>query len=156
MSQAQLNLENIHFKIGLSGTYWDKKPQYEILINNEKIVDGVIKNPQGVTEFFEFSVDLDEDKTHNLQIRFLNKTDHDVVKDCDDTDNFNIVKDMLLNIDSICIVDIDLAHLIWTESKFVGDDPTRPILKNCVNLGWNGTYVLEFTTPFYLWLLEKM
>jgi len=156
MNQIQPKLENIHFKIGLSGTYWGKKPQYEILINDKKIVDGTIKNPQGVTEFFEFSADLEEDKTHNLQIRLLNKTDHDVVKDRDDKDNFNIVKDMLLNIDGICIDDIDIAHLIWTESKFVGDDPQRPILKNCINLGWNGTYELEFSSPFYLWLLEKM
>jgi hypothetical protein len=101
-------------------------------------------------------VDLDDDKTHILQIRLANKTDYDVVKDSSDTENFNIVKDMLLNIDSICIDDIDIAHLMWSESEFVGDDPNRPILKKCVNLGWNGTYVLEFTTPFYLWLLEKM
>lgn len=156
MNQVRPDLENIHFKIGLSGTYWDKKPQYEILINDKKIVDGIIQNPQSVTEFFEFAVDLEEDKNQILQIRLVNKTDDDVVVDSDEYENVTILKDMLLNIDSICINDIDIAHLMWTESEFVGDDSQRPILKNCVNLGWNGTYVLEFTTPFYLWLLEKM
>lgn len=156
MNRTQPELERIHFKIGLSGTYWDKKPQYEILINDKKFFDGIIQSPQEVTDFFEFSVELEEDKTHYLQIRLVNKSDSDVVKDRNDKDNFNIIKDMLLNIDSIQIEDIDISHLMWTESKFVGDDPERPVLKNCVNLGWNGTYILEFTTPFYLWLLEKM
>lgn len=156
MNQVQPKLEKIHFKVGLSGTYWGKKPQYEILINDNKFFEGVVSKNQVETEFFEFSVELEEDRTHKLQIRLVNKTDKDVIKDVDDKDNFNIIKDMLLNIDKIFIDDIDIGHLMWTESYFVGDDNTRPVLKNCVNLGWNGTYTLEFTSPFYLWLLEKM
>ncbi len=156
MNQVQPKLEKIHFKIGLSGTYWGKKPQYEILVNDKQFYQGIISNEQNQPEFFEFSTELEEDCNHKLQIRLTNKTDKDVVKDVDDIDNFNIVQDMLLNIDSICIDDIDIGSLMWTESSFVGDDTTRPILKNCVNLGWNGTYTLEFSSPFYLWLLEKM
>jgi len=29
-------------------------------------------------------------------------------------------------------------------------------VKNCVNLGWNGKWVLPFTSPFYIWLLENI
>lgn len=156
MNQVQPKLEKIQFKIGLSGTYWGKKPQYEILVNDHKYHEGIIQFEPNQTEFFEFTVDLEEDTNHKLQIRLVNKTDKDVVKDVDDKDNFKIVKDMLLNIDSICIDDIELGSLMWSESSFVGDDPNRPVLKKCVNLGWNGTYVLDFSSPFYLWLLEKM
>lgn len=156
MNQVQPKLEKIQFKIGLSGTYWGKKPQYEILVNDHKYHEGIIQLEPNQTEFFEFTVDLEEDQDHKLQIRLVNKTDKDVVKDVDDKDNFKIVKDMLLNIDSIWIDDIELCGLMWSESRFVGDEPDRPVLNNCVNLGWNGTYILEFSSPFYIWLLEKM
>lgn len=156
MNQVQPKLEKIQFKIGLSGTYWGKKPQYEILVNDHKYHEGIIQLEPNQTEFFEFTIDVEEDQDHKLQIRLVNKTDKDVVKDVDDKDNFKIVNDMLLNIDSIWIDDIDLCGLMWSESRFVGDDPSRPVLKNCVNLGWNGTYILDFSSPFYIWLLEKM
>ena len=63
---------------------------------------------------------------------------------------------MLLNIDSIEIDEIDISELKWSASEFVADDPNRPTLQECVNLGWNGSYQLKFTSPFYLWLLENM
>ena len=75
--------------------------------------------------------------------------------------NGEIVKDMLLNIDNITIDDISLGHLIW-DAEYLLDRPQiyqgKEIdhLDRCVNLGWNGTYVLKFTSPFYIWLLEKL
>ena len=71
-------------------------------------------------------------------------------------DKSEILQDMLLNIESLEIDDIELGTIKWTASKFVGDDPARPVLEACVNLGWNGSYMLEFKTPYYLWLLENM
>ena len=99
----------------------------------------------------EFTCDLEEDQDHLLEIRLVNKTSKDTV-----TENDEIVKDTLLNIDSIAIDDIELGDLKWSMSEFVGDNPNRPILQRCVNLGWNGSYHLKFTSPFYIWLLENM
>jgi hypothetical protein len=68
---------------------------------------------------------------------------------------------MLLNIDDIVIDDISLGHLLWS-ADYLLDHPqeyqgqTITKLDNCVNLGWNGTYVINFTSPFYVWLLEKL
>lgn len=150
---SQPNTEHLKFKIGLSGTYWDRKPEFSILINDVKITEGTITEPSDSIQYVEFEADLTEDQTHCLNIRLENKTDDDVVENEDKTAR---LKDMLLNIHSIKIDDIDLDHLLWQLTTFIGDDPSRPILKGCINMGWNGTFKLEFTTPFYLWLLESL
>jgi len=71
-------------------------------------------------------------------------------------DKTAIEKDMLLHIRSIEIDEIDLGNLLWSKSQYVGDDVTRPVLDNCVDLGWNGTWTLAFASPFYIWLLENI
>lgn len=149
----QLNVESLKFKIGLSGTYWDKKPAYSILINGIEQVSSFIDCESDIVKYEELTVKLAEDQHHTLSIRLENKTNDDTVQNEDKTE---IVKDMMLNIHSIEIDDIDLGHLIWQRSKFVGDDLARPTIEECVNLGWNGAYNLTFSSPIYLWLLENM
>jgi hypothetical protein len=148
MNQQQL--ETLTFKIGLSGLYWDKAPQYSIHINNDDLVESTID--RGSIVYHEFTYTLKSDQEFNLDIRLLNKTNADTITDSEQ----NIVKDMLLNIESIEIDGIELEYLKWSESVFIPEDPTRPTLKKCVNLGWNGVYRLSMSSPFYLWLLEKM
>ena len=67
-----------------------------------------------------------------------------------------IVEDMLLEIESIEIDEIDLANLTHTKSHFIPDDRSLPELDMCIDLGWNGTWVLPFESPFYIWLLENI
>jgi hypothetical protein len=142
--------ETLNFKITLSGTYWDKVPAYSVLLDSVLFAQGsATKEPITV----EFTTDVDEDKEHILEIRLENKNDSDTVENEDKT---AIVKDLLLNIDKIEIDEIDIAALKWLASEFIADDADRPLLKNCVNLGWNGSYKLKFSSPFYLWLLENM
>jgi hypothetical protein len=141
--------EKLKFKIGLSGTYWDKQPQWCLLVDGAVVASGVASDS---IEYVEFEQALAEGK-HVLSIALVNKTDTDTVENEDKT---AIVKDMLLNIESVEIDGIDLEELIRTKSEFVGVDATRPILDNCVNLGWNGHWNLSFESPFYLWLLENM
>lgn len=155
MSQ-QPNKETLSFKIGLSGSYWDKKPQYSILVNDSKMASGMISEASDTVEYIDFTCDLEEDKNHKIIIRLENKTNKDTIKNPDVGEPYVIEKDMLLNIHSIEIDDIDLGNLVWSNSKFVADDENRPTLEKCINLGWNGSYVLEFSCPFYLWLLENM
>ena len=141
-------METLSFKIGLSGTFFNNVPAYSILVNGIKQTSGKVS---AETEIIEFSADIEDDQEHILEIRLENKTNRDTV-----TENGEIVKDTLLNIDSIAIDDIELGELKWSMSEFVADDPSRPTLLRCVNLGWNGSYRLKFTSPFYLWLLENM
>jgi len=149
----QPNIEALKFRIGLSGTYWDKKPKFSILIGDTLYVQGAIELPAKETQYVEFSAELADDSAYCLKIRLENKTESDTLQS---EDKSEILQDMLLNIESIEIDDIDVGIIKWTASKFVGDDPARPVLEACVNLGWNGSYMIEFKTPYYLWLLENM
>ena len=148
MSDSQPDKETLVFKIGLTASYWGKKPQYSVLLNGKKYAEGTCDES---LSYVEFTADVVEEQEHILEIRLENKTDADTV-----TEGNEIVKDMLLNIDSIEIDGVELGEIKWNFSEFVADDPNRPILKRCVNLGWNGSYRLKFTSPFYLWLLENM
>ena len=152
--------ESLNFKIGLSGTSSNKKPLVIIKVNETEYFNGFLTADKGVTEYIEFSAEINEG-SHELHIIFCNKEDSDTVKDHTD----QIVDDFLLNIDSIEIDEIDLGILKWTISNYrpvyspnFADLTQRQItdVKNCVNLGWNGTWSLPFTSPFYVWLLENI
>jgi hypothetical protein len=146
--------ENLNFEVILSGTYWDKKPQFSVWLDDHVVVQSEIVE-SNVRQSIKFEREVDEGP-HQLKIRLENKTSQDTV-----LDNGEMIKDMLLNIDDIVIDDISLGNLRWdaeyhldSPQEYNGNNITR--LDRCVNLGWNGTYVLNFSTPFYVWLLEKL
>lgn len=146
--------ENLNFEVVLSGTYWDKKPQFSVWLDDHVIVQSEIAESD-IRQSVKFARDL-VDGFHQLKIRLENKTVQDTV-----VVNGQMVKDMLLNIDDIVIDDISLGQLLWdaeyhldSSQEYNGNTITR--LDRCVNLGWNGTYILNFSTPFYIWLLEKL
>ena len=150
-------VEKLHFKLGLAGTYWNKQPVYSVYINDSIIVQSASVTAASEEVFYiEFDAEVTEGSTASLTVTLENKTNQDTVKDDDTREDFTIVKDMLLHIKSIEIEEIDLSSLIYTKSIFVGNDLTRPTLDNCIDLGWNGKWSLQFESPFYIWLLENI
>ena len=147
-----MGAERLHFKIGLGGTYWKKVPVYSILINDNVIFTKEIETASGEISFIEFDQDFVEGPSV-LKIRLENKDWTDTVQNDDKTE---ILKDMLLNIKSVEIDEIDLGNLIYSKSQFVGNEADRPVLTQCVDLGWNGSWELPFESPFYIWLLENI
>ena len=145
--------ENLNFSISLTGTYWDKKPQFSVWLDDHVVSQSEIASPAEQIVSFERKI---SEGDHTLKIRLENKTNSDTV-----IENGEVVKDMLLNIDDITIDDISLGNLLWS-AEYILDKPqsykgqTIDHLDGCVNLGWNGTYMLKFTSPFYIWLLEKL
>ena len=145
--------ENLTFKICLTGTYWDHRPQFSVWFDDYVVMQSEIASEAEQIVNFERRVD---EGPHELKIRLENKTTDDTV-----TEDGQVVKDMLLNIDDITIDDISLGNLLWS-AEYILDRPqeyqgkTIDHLDGCVNLGWNGTYILKFTSPFYIWLLEKL
>jgi hypothetical protein len=170
--------EELHFKIVLSGTYWTKKPEFEILFDNQLMLGGTINAPsssrgivtldgdsihqtpeyqESIQETFEFSCNVAPGE-HMLGIRLTNKAPGD-------TRGFvpgGWTRDLLLHIEKITINEVDLHNLIYSESKYQLDQPHElngnsvEFLKNCVSLGFNGTYQLPISSPFYIWLLERL
>ena len=145
--------ENLSFKISLTGTFWDQHPQFSVWLDDHVVVQSEIASSAEQIVAFERRVD---EGPHILKIRLENKTINDTV-----IENGEVVKDMLLNIDDITIDDISLGNILWSaeyildkKQMYKGQEIDR--LDGCVNLGWNGTYTLKFTSPFYIWLLEKL
>ena len=147
-----MNEENLKFDISLSGTNWGKKPQFSIWLDDNPIIQSELGHE---IQQVKFEHTLDEGE-HTLKIRLENKTNNDTL-----VENNEVVNDMLLNIDDITIDDISLGPLLWS-AEYILDHPqqyngqTIDHLNGCVNLGWNGTYILKFSSPFYIWLLEKL
>ena len=145
--------ENLNFKISLTGTFWDRRPQFSVWLDDHVVIQSEITSSAEQIVSFERRVDEGQ---HELKIRLENKTTADTV-----IENIEVVKDMLLNIDDITIDDISLGNLLWS-AEYILDEKQMyqgkeiDHLDGCVNLGWNGTYVLKFTSPFYIWLLEKL
>jgi hypothetical protein len=158
------NRETLHFKIGLSGSSLKKQPELCILVNDTKFFDDVLSVSAKETQYIEFDAEIVEGEC-SLVVEFKNKTKFDTVLDT----NGEIIDDLLLNIDSVEIDQIDLGSLLWTHSDYRPQYPEvyKSIMleqgkelpesvKNCVNLGWNGTWKLPFISPFYIWLLENI
>ena len=145
--------ENLSFKISLTGTFWDRRPQFSVWFDDHVVIQSEIASSAEQIVSFERRVD---EGTHTLKIRLENKTATDTL-----LENGEVVKDMLLNIDDITIDDISLGNLLWS-AEYILDEKQMyqgkeiDHLDGCVNLGWNGTYTLKFTSPFYIWLLEKL
>ena len=144
--------EELEFKITLSGTYWDKCPEYAILIDGIEMSHGTVQEKTEALFTVAFVKELAEDCEHTLSIKLLNKTGSDTVENESKT---AIVNDMLLNIVDIEIDGIGLEALKWTHSEYLPTH-TQEAINNCVNLGWNGEWSIKFNSPFYLWLLENI
>lgn len=148
-----MNEEKLSFVVTLSSTYWNRRPQFSIWLDDHVVVQSEIPDSASRPISFERMVD---EGAHTLKIRLENKTISDTV-----FENGQVVKDMLLNIDDITIDDISLGNLLWS-AEYILDKPqsykgqTIDHLDGCINLGWNGTYILKFTSPFYIWLLDKL
>ena len=145
--------ENLSFKISLTGTFWDRRPQFSVWLDDHVVTQSEIASSAEQIVSFERRVD---EGSHTLKIRLENKTNADT-----NIKNGEVVKDMLLNIDDITIDDISLGNLLWS-AEYILDEKQMyqgkeiDHLDGFINLGWNGTYVLKFSSPFYIWLLEKL
>ena len=145
--------ENLSFKISLTGTFWDRRPQFSVWLDDHVVIQSEISSDAEQIISFDRRVD---EGAHELKIRLENKTNIDTV-----IENGEVIKDMLLNINDITIDDISLGNLLWSAEYVLDKKQTYKgqeivHLDGCVNLGWNGTYTIKFTSPFYIWLLEKL
>jgi hypothetical protein len=158
-----MSTETLHFKIGLSGSSDKKHPEFSIHLNDKEYVNTKLSGGANQIEFFEFNAEI-EQGPYNLIIEFKNKLPEDTV-----VENGSIIEDLLLNIESIEIDEIDMGSLLWTASDYRPLYPEsysnmvlaegkelKKSVKNCVNLGWNGRWIFPFQSPFYIWLLENI
>jgi len=83
-------------------------------------------------------------------------------------DNGVIVKDQLLHIKSIEIDEIDIGALVyagvytpqysepWATEQAAAGHKLPESFKNVTAMGHNGRWEFQFSSPFYMWLLENL
>lgn len=124
---------------------------FKILLDNIVVYENT--HVGGTTEF-KFDVN-DVDGDHELQFVMSGKTQEHTVVD----DQGNITQDAMLTISDVCFDEINVMQLITENAAYTHDfNGTQPEVNDKFfgSMGCNGTVSLKFTTPVYLWLLEKM
>jgi hypothetical protein len=98
---------------------------------------------------------VDDEGAHDLRFIMKNKTDLHTQIDAQG----NIVNDACITISDVMFDDIKLGHLFVENTQYQHDfnGSQEMIVEPFYGvMGCNGTVNLEFTSPFYLWLLEHM
>ena len=144
--------DTIKFQCDLSTTDPTVPLGFEILLNNKSVY-----KCEHVRESCQVFVDIndEDDATQKLQFVMTGKTTEHTKVD----ENGNITSDAMLSIGNVLIDDININQLLTQIAKYTHDfNSTQPEItdKFYGNMGCNGTITFEFTTPFYMWLLENM
>lgn len=115
-----------------------------------------IFNSEHVTNTINFKHPFADD-TGQHQLRFIlkNKLPSDTTID----QQGNIIKDARLTISNVTFENIEIDQVFLSKSIYTHNfNNTQPEIQDQFfgEMGCNGTLILNFTTPIYLWLLESM
>lgn len=146
-------MEQTKFSFELNTTDPVAKLGFEAWINEQCVFD-----TEHVAESLTITGNLpnnDVEKEHTLKLVLKNKQfEHTKI-----SESGEILHDACLTISQLKFDDIPLGILVDELSVYHHDfNGTQPALQDQFfgAMGCNGTVELKFTTPLYLWLLEKM
>jgi len=142
----------IKFQCDLNTTNLSTPLGFEVLFNGKSAfkIDHVTETCQIV-----FDINDEDNAIQKLQFVMTGKTVEHTLVDAQG----NITSDAMLTISNVIIDDIDISLLLNDKSKYTHNfNGTQPAVEDKFYgvMGCNGTVTFEFTTPFYLWLLEHM
>jgi len=155
-----MNKENIKFEILVEGIFFDKAPFLEIYIDDviqfSDYIDGLKK--------IHFFNELQFGVEHTLKLK---RSNYDLSQTLIKPDGEKI--DQVLEIKKIKIDDIDCDWLCNDNSYAVFDYPSH-VIRNARNreiilpektfgskiLTFNGTWIFNFTSPFYEYIMKRM
>ena len=146
--------EKIKFEFVLRPEYWDKPPYIQIFIDEE------IKFDDSITETLHIVFDSNLDPgLHQIKIVRSNKTNDQCIDG----------KDQKIHLDKVVIDGINIRNIIWHYSWYEPEYPQPWALfqlKQGIKLekkvigettfGHNGTWNLNFTSPFYSYVMDWM
>lgn len=153
--------ETIIFDIWIGAEFWDKPASIEVSLDNEVKFASTLFLP-GVQKF-SFSATLDFVSQHRLTIKRFGKT-------IDQTKVINgVLQDQIVWLEKLLIDGIDVQHLVHSSSLYFPEFPepwASEQIKEGIELeypvisgthwGHNGVWQLDFTSPFYKFLLNSM
>ena len=125
---------------------------FEAWIDDRKCLDvDHVKETQKTTLELEDT----DGAEHELRLILKNKTAEHTRID----EHGNILTDARIIISDMAFDEIRLGHMITQQTVYTHDfNGTGPTTQDKFysEMGCNGTVSLKFTTPMYLWLLERM
>lgn len=141
-------MEHVKFSLTLGSEYQTVAPHARVTIADKIVFDNQVTADSLIIDHAE----LENEGDYQLTIELLDKTPEHTELDS----NGNIVKDSVLKIKKITIEDIEIQNnLSLDQSKFYYEhSEKRHQLYD--SLGVNGKAVINFSTPFYVWLLETI
>ena len=117
----------------------------------------IVFNTESLIAAESIRVDIDDavEAHHVLKIVLKNKRSEHTVIDADQ----NIVSDSLLLLSDFELEGINITQLMFDNAEyshdFNGNGPATTE-KSYGAMGCNGSLTLKFSTPLYVWLLDKM
>jgi len=122
----------------------------EIWLDNHCLLD-----VDHVSQLLHFKHEFEDDSSgHSIRWVLKNKKSEHTKID----HNRNITQDVTISISNFAFEDLDCMQLLLDHSTyshdFNGAEPT--VDKFYGTMGCNGTVELEFTTPVYFWMLERL
>ena len=156
--------EKLKFKLELYSTMCQRPPHAEIFIDNKKYFDTDITGSEEKPDIIEFEHECNEEHNYNLIIQRSGKVKGQTVVN----EKGDILKDQLLHIKRIEIDEIDIGALVyegvytpkypepWASQQIKDGIDLKTSLRNVTAMGFNGTWKLKFSSPFYMWLLENL
>lgn len=153
--------ETIKFELYLTSDYWDLPPIIDLLVDDEVKFTGEMSQEKN---YVSFNHTLQFDQPHTLKLKRYNKLPGQCVPLEDGT-----FKDQLLTLDKVVIDGVDIQNIVqaysynepeypepWaTLQRRQGIELETQVLAETV-FGHNGVWTLNFTSPFYVFLMTWM
>ena len=144
-------METIKIAFDLTSTDYSAELDFTVMVDDQLLFDiAHVKEKTPV----KLSIDVNEGD-HELKFMMKNKKiEHTII----DHDN-NIIKDACLNINNFSIDNIELKNLFIENTKYYhsyNSDSEKIEHEFYGTMGCNGTIVLKFNAPIYIWFLEIM
>lgn len=159
---TQPTSETITFELHLLSEFWNTPPLATITLDGCEYFNGPVAAGSTVIKFTHTCA---FGSPHRLTLDRQGKTDSEVLKNSDGT----IVAEQFLTIEKIKIDGVDIKNIIWTYSINIPEYPepwaseyvtAGNILEKEVigatKFGHNGIWYLDFTSPFYIYIMQWM
>ena len=141
-------MNQVPIKFDVKNTMPGKSLGLRVWLDQQVVIEKQIGDPCTV------QVDIvDEEAKHVMEIELFGKTNQHTTIDTDG----NILTDSSLEITNFNVDDIELdTHILGEYTHDFNGNGQSTTEKFFGIMGCNGRVRVEFSTPVYLWLLEKM
>ena len=142
-------MEKIKLRAVIDSEYFNNPPYLKIHYDHDVLADFPVTKETVI----EKELSVDDDRSYKLNFTLHDKSKYDTV-----VEDGKIIKDTVVKIKSIELDDVDITSMLSINKDtfyYIHDGSSeKDIFYD--TMGVNGTSTIEFTTPFYVWLLETL